>query len=132
MKHIIKFFILFIYIFSFVIHNSVMAFSHDENLNHHKIINNWIIFNDFMESNSSNNVADCSLILNSDQDIQLNSDLIFKKIVYKIKFDFLNILIKQNIKIDKFYVKIKSPPYLYRDLKNYNYSKLIKIIKSNI
>jgi hypothetical protein len=85
-----------------------------------------------MESNSSNNVADCSLVVNFDQDVQLNSDLTLKKLVYKIKFDFLNILIKQNIKIDNYYVKIKSPPYLYRDLKNYNYSKLIKIIKSNI
>lgn len=128
MKKILTFFTFIIYLFSFISHNSVMALSHNQNLVNHSISNNLI---KFTHDKNHNWVPECSLIVDFDQNIHFNSDNLLKKDTIKINYDFEYISFTPNFKINTNYLKINSPPYLQNDIKNYNYSQLIKIIKSN-
>lgn len=131
MEKILTFFTFIIYLFSFVSHNSVMAFSHDQDLSNHNLSISGLSLEHSHEKDHHKKQAECSLIVNFDQNIHFNSDNLLKKDTIKINYDFEYISFIPNFKINTNYLKINSPPYLQNDIKNYNYSQLIKIIKSN-
>lgn len=129
MKVFTTFIALIIYFFSFVSHNSFMAISSDKDLSNHNIVG----ISHHLEIPKTNNDSsqNCNLIVDFDQNIQHNSENILKSFVLKIAFDFIDNSFFKTIEKDISYLKINSPPYLNQDIKNYNYTQLIRIIKSN-
>lgn len=128
MKVFTIFITLIIYFFSFVSHNSVMALSSDQDLSNHNIVNHSF----HTESHSKkSSMPICSIIVDFDQNIKHSNENVLKNFVIKISLDFIHIAFYTPLEKDISYLKINSPPYLNRDIKNYSYIELIKIIKSN-
>lgn len=128
MKVFTIFITLFIYFFSFVSHNSLMALSSNQDLSDHNIVNHSF-YTDSHSKKSSMPI--CSLIVDFDQDIKHHQENVLKNFVVKVTLDFINIAFYIPLEKDISYLKINSPPYLNKDIKNYSYIELIKIIKSN-
>lgn len=99
--------------------------------NHHNISNN--LTNLTHNNNDQHNKQPvCSLIIDNNQNIQWKSENISLKspeVKQLISFDFYT----QDFNVNYFTqnLHISSPPFFDREIKNYNYSTLIKIIKSN-
>lgn len=128
MKVFTIFIALIIYFFSFVSHNSVMALSSDQDLSNHNIVNHSF----HTESHSKkSSMPICSIIVDFYQNIKHSNENVLKNFVIKISLDFIHIAFYTPLEKDISYLKINSPPYLNRDIKNYSYIELIKIIKSN-
>ncbi len=129
MKVFTIFVTLIVYFFSFVSHNSVMAISSDKDLSNHNIIG----ISHHLEIPKTNNDSsqNCNLIVDFDQNIQHNYENVLKDLILKFSLNFIDNSFFTPIEKDISYLKINSPPYLNKDIKNYSYTKLIKIIKSN-
>lgn len=128
MKVLTIFITLLIYFFSFVSHNSVMTLSSNQDLSNHNIVNHSF----HTDSHSKKSTMPiCSLIVDFEQDIKHHQENVLKNLVVKVTLDFINIAFYTPLEKDISYLKINSPPYLNRDIKNYSYIELIKIIKSN-
>lgn len=105
-----------------------MALSSDQDLSNHNIVNHSF----HTESHSKKSTMPiCSLIVDFDQDIKHSNENIFKNPIIKFSLDFIHIAFYTRLEKDISYLKINSPPYLNKDIKNYSYVELIKIIKSN-
>ncbi|MGE4443465.1 MAG: hypothetical protein AB7E37_00550 [Candidatus Altimarinota bacterium] len=128
MKVFTIFITLIIYFFSFISHNSVMALSSNQDLSNHNIVNHSFHTDSHSKKSS---MPICSLIVDFDQDIKHSSENILKNFIIKITLDFTHIAFYAPLDKDILYLKINSPPYLNKDIKNYSYVELIKIIKSN-
>lgn len=128
MKVFTIFITLIIYFFSFVSHNSLMALSSNQDLSDHNIVNHSF-YTDSHSKKSSMPI--CSIIVDFYQDIKHSNENVLKNFVIKISLDFIHIAFYTPLEKDISYLKINSPPYLNKDIKNYNYTTLIKIIKSN-
>lgn len=128
MKKIINIILFIIYFFSFVSHNTIMAFT--DMSNHHNISNN--LTNLTHNNDQHNKQPVCSIIVDNNQNIQWKTENTFLKspeIKQPISFDFYT----PDFSINYFTqnIDIPSPPFFNKDIKNYNYTTLIKIIKSN-
>lgn len=128
MKVFTIFITLIIYFFSFVSHNSLMALSSNQDLSNHNIVNHSFHTDSHSKKSS---MPICSLIVDFYQDIKHHQENVLKNLVVKVTLDFINIAFYTPLEKDISYLKINSPPYLNRDIKNYSYIELIKIIKSN-
>lgn len=129
MKVFTIFITLIIYFFSFVSHNSVMAISSDKDLSNHNIVGDTNHLEVSKKNNNSN--QNCNLIVDFDQNIQHNYENVLKDLILKFSLDFIDNSFFTIIEKDISYLKINSPPYLNKNIKNYNYTQLIRIIKSN-
>jgi len=78
-------------------------------------------------------VEECCISLDSDSEIVILNNTFQKKIL-KIKLiNFIDIFqVSSKFLENKNLIKNTSPPNLEKKIKNYSYSELIKIIKSNI
>jgi len=128
MKVFTIFITLIIYFFSFISHNSVMALSSNQDLSNHNIVNHSFHTDSHSKKSS---MPICSLIVDFYQDIKHSNENVLKNFVIKISLDFIHIAFYTPLEKDISYLKINSPPYLNKDIKNYSYTELIKIIKSN-
>ena len=117
---------LIIYFFSFVSHNSVMALLSNQDLSNHNIVNH-----SFNSDSKKDSTPICSLIVDFEQDVKYSNQNILKEFVIKSTFDFIYVVFYNPLKKDSSYLKINSPPFLNKDIKNYSYIELIKVIKSN-
>lgn len=127
MKKIINIILFIIYFFSFVSHNTIMAFT--DMSNHHNISNN---LTNLTHNDNHQKQPVCSIIVDNNQNIQWKTENTFLKspeIKQPISFDFYT----PDFSINYFTqnIDIPSPPFFNKDIKNYNYTTLIKIIKSN-
>lgn len=129
-KQIINIILFIIYFFSFVSHNTIMAFS-DIN-NHYTYHNISTDLTNLTHSNNHHQQPICSIIVDNNQNIQTQSDKFLLKspdIKQTIYFDYYPFTL--DISYFTQNIHILSPPFFNREIKNYNYATLIKIIKSN-
>ena len=129
MKKIVNIILLLIYFFSFVSHSTVMAL-YDMNNHCCKEISTDLTNLSHKENTKKNTI--CTIIVDNNQNIQQkseNNNLKSPEIKQTISFDF------QIQNINEIYItkdfKLPPPPFLNQEIKNYNYSALIKIQKSN-
>lgn len=131
MKVFTIFITLIVYFFSFISHNTVMAISSNNDVSNHTIVKHSVD-SDNNHHTKKKSTPTCALIVDFDQNIKYNRDNILKNIILKWNLEFLNIAFQPPVLKDILYLKINSPPYLNKNIKNYSYIELIKIIKSNI
>lgn len=130
MKKVINIILLLIYFFSFVSHNTVMAFTDMSNHSHNHNISTDLT--NLIHKDNHHKQPICSIIVDNNQNIQPkseNTSLKSPEIKQPISFDFYTLDFSINYFTQN--IHIPSLPFLNREIKNYNYTTLIKIIKSN-
>ncbi|MDD5769910.1 MAG: hypothetical protein PHE25_03000 [Candidatus Gracilibacteria bacterium] len=136
MRKIISFFILVAILSVSNFYNVIMAFDgadYGMQDNMLKTNNCGEISNSNTNSNSGDCAYSCFKKVNFDKNFSINSNevKIKKDLFSKLKNTFQEFIIVFFDNTDKSILKINSPPGLDRELKNYSYINLIKIIKSN-
>lgn len=107
-----------------------MVISHEQNLQNHLLVKLSPTL-DKVTNHNNHTSPTCKLLIDFDQNIHHNYETIVKDLISKISLDILHVKDIIPVKKDISYLKINSPPYLNKNIKNYNYIDLIPIIKSN-
>ncbi len=132
MKKIFSFLTLLIFFFIGFAHNSIMVFAMENNMEMTILEENICCWDEIVEESNSSCIHSCCIEWNIDYWTSSFNNTFQKNILKCTSHTFwdINIFISSSLN-NKTLVNKTSPPYLDREITNYSYHTLIKIIKSN-